>query len=50
MKKCPICSTPIPTTKTYCSRECSAQGWKALHAPILGRETRRRLEKRRLGK
>ena len=50
MKKCPVCNAEIPISKTYCSRECSAQGWKSLHSPILGKETRRRLEKRRLGK
>ncbi len=50
MKKCPVCNREIPISKTYCSRECSAQGWKSLHSPILGKETRRRLEKRRLGK
>ena len=50
MKRCPVCSTPIPTAKTYCSRNCAAQGWKSLHAPILGKETRRRLEKRRLSR
>lgn len=50
MNRCPICQKEIPTTKTYCSRNCAAQGWKALHAPILGKETRRRLEKRRLSR
>ena len=50
MKKCPICSTPIPTTKTYCSRKCSAKAWKSLQPPIIWSETRIRLEKRRLSR
>ncbi len=49
MKKCPVCTMPIPT-KTYCGRYCAAQGWKAQHTTILGKKTRRRLEKRRLSK
>ena len=50
MNRCPLCNKEIPLSKTYCSRECAAQGWKKVHSPILGKERRLQLARRGLSR
>ena len=45
-KTCALCGKEIPETQTYCSRACSAKGWKARNPfPGAGIRQKAKLEK-----